>query len=65
MLALRGTSCQDGGGALDTASFTGLARAHVLYGTGRYSQASGRAIATFTEDAANHHRLTLIGRISR
>ena len=65
VLALRGTSCQDGGGPLDAASFTALARARVVYGTGRYAGASGRGLATFAEDAANHHRLTLIGRLTR
>ena len=55
-LAVAGDSCQDGAGPLDAASFTGLARF-----TGRY--ASGTA--SLTEDAANRHRMTLVGRIAR
>jgi len=65
VLGVRGVSCQDGSGPLETASFTGLAEFNVRYGTGRYAGASGRGQASFLEDAANHHRMTLIGRIAR
>ena len=60
-----GDSCQDGAGPLDAASFTGLARFTVRYGTGSYAHAYGSGQATFLEDAANHHRMTLVGRIAR
>jgi hypothetical protein len=65
ILGVRGVSCQDGSGPLETASFTGLAEFNVRYGTGRYAGASGGGQASFLEDAANHHRMTLIGRIAR
>jgi hypothetical protein len=65
ILGVRGVSCQDGSGPLETASFTGLAEFNVKYGTGRYAGASGSGQASFLEDAANHHRMTLIGRIAR
>jgi len=58
VLAVSGTSCQDGGGPLVGSSFTGLARFRVKHGYGR-----GGGMATFTEDAAHHHRMTLIGRV--
>jgi hypothetical protein len=64
VLAVAGDSCQDGAGPLPTASFTGLARFTVKHGSGRYARATGSGQATFTEDAANHHRMTLIGRIA-
>lgn len=63
-LAVSGDSCQDGAGALETASFTGLARFTVKRGTGRYARATGSGQATLTEDAGNHHRMTLVGRIA-
>ena len=63
VLAVSGDSCQDGAGPLDDASFTGLARFTVTYGTGSYAGATGGGLASFTEDAANHHRMTLVGRI--
>ena len=65
VLDVSGHSCQDGAGPLDAASFTGLARFTVRYGTGSYAHASGSGQATFLEDAANHHRMTLVGRIAR
>ena len=65
VLGVRGVSCQDGSGPLETASFTGLAEFNLRYGTGRYAGASGSGQASFLEDAANHHRMTLIGRIAR
>lgn len=65
VLAVSGDSCQDGGGPLDTASFIALARFKVKYGTGRYARATGSGHATFSEDAARHHRMTLVGRIRR
>jgi hypothetical protein len=60
VLAVSGTSCQDGGGPLQGSSFTGLARFRVKHGYGR-----GGGVATFTEDAAHHHRMTLIGTVKR
>jgi hypothetical protein len=65
VLAVAGDSCQDGSGPLTAASFTGLAEFTVKYGTGRYAGATGRGLASFTEDAANHHHTTLIGRLAR
>jgi hypothetical protein len=64
VLAIAGDSCQDGAGPLEAASFTGLARFTVVRGTGDYARATGDGQASFTEDAANHHRMTLVGRIS-
>jgi hypothetical protein len=63
-LAVSGDSCQDGAGPLDSAAFTGLARFTVKRGTGVYSRATGAGLASLSEDAANHHRITLIGRIT-
>jgi hypothetical protein len=65
VLALDGDSCQDGKGDVKTASFTGLARFVVAYGTGRYAHATGAGIGTFVEDAADREHMTLIGRIAR
>ena len=65
VLAVAGNSCQDGSGPVTASSFTGLARFKVRYGTGSYAGASGAGLASFSEDAADHDRLTLIGRISR
>jgi hypothetical protein len=59
VLGVYGDSCQDGTG------FSGLARFAVKRGTGRYAHAHGSGIASLTEDAAKHHRITLIGRIGR
>jgi hypothetical protein len=64
VLGVAGDSCQDGGGPLPEASFTGLAQFTVKHGTGRYARATGSGQATFSEDAANQHRMTLIGRIA-
>ena len=36
----------------------------VKHGTGRYARATGSGRATFSEDAANRHRMTLVGRIA-
>jgi hypothetical protein len=63
VLAVDGDSCQDGAGPLEGASFTGLVEFAVKYGTGTYAGAYGSGLATFSEDAAKHHRMTLIGRI--
>jgi hypothetical protein len=63
-LVVSGDSCQDGSGPLPDASFTGLARFRVTHGTGKYARATGRGLATFTEDAANRHLMTLVGRIA-
>lgn len=65
VLAIDGDSCQDGAGDVTTSSFTGLARFAVKHGTGAYATASGEGLASFSEDAADHDRMTLIGRISR
>jgi len=65
VLAIAGDSCQDGAGDPTTSSFTGLARFKVKYGTGIYAGARGNGLASFAEDAADHDRMTLIGRISR
>ena len=65
VLDVSGDSCQDGAGPLDAASFTGLARFTVRYGTGSYAHAHGSGDATFLEDAAKHHRMTLVGHIAR
>jgi hypothetical protein len=64
-LAIWGDSCQDGAGNPAQSSFTGVARFAVVHGTGAYAHAHGRGVATFLEDAADHERVTLIGRISR
>ena len=63
VLAVSGDSCQDGAGPLEAASFTGLAQFTVVRATGSYSGATGSGLASFSEDAANHHRMTLIGRV--
>jgi hypothetical protein len=63
VLAVLGDSCQDGGGPLTGASFTGLAQFTVKYATGSYAGAGGTGLASFTEDAAHHHRMTLVGRL--
>jgi hypothetical protein len=60
-----GHSCQDGGGPVASSAFTGVARFELRSGTGRYAHASGRGLATFAEDAAKHHRMTLVGHIRR
>ena len=56
---------QDGAGPVTAASFTGVAGFKVTHGTGRYAKAHGRGLATFSEDAADHDRMTLVGRIAR
>jgi hypothetical protein len=63
VLSVSGDSCQDGAGPLQDASFTGLAQFSVTYATGSYAGAVGSGLATFSEDAANHHRITLVGRV--
>ena len=45
-------------------SSTGFARFAVQAGTGRYAGARGSGVASLAEDAANHHRITLIGRVA-
>jgi hypothetical protein len=64
-LGVTGDSCQDGAGPLTAASFTGLARFTVKRATGSYAGATGSGLASFTEDAFKHHRMTVIGRIAR
>jgi hypothetical protein len=65
VLAVSGDSCQDGAGNPQTASFTGLARFAVKYGSGKYARAHGAGLASFLEDAADQDRMTLIGHITR
>jgi hypothetical protein len=65
VLAVFGDSCQDGAGNPQTSSFTGLAHFVVKHGTGSYGGARGSGLASFSEDAADRDRMTLIGRISR
>jgi hypothetical protein len=64
-LSVAGNSCQDGTGNPATSSFTGLARFTVEHGTGAYTKATGSGLASFLEDASDHDRMTLIGRIAR
>jgi hypothetical protein len=64
VLRVTGDSCQDGAGPVTAASFTGLARFTVEYGTGSHAGARGNGIAVFSEDASDHDRMTLIGRLS-
>ena len=45
-------------------SSTGFARFAVQAGTGRYAGARGSRVARLAEDAANHHRITLVGRVA-
>jgi hypothetical protein len=63
VLDVAGDSCQDGAGPLADASFTGLAQFLVAHATGSYAGATGSGIASFSEDAAHHHRMTLVGRV--
>jgi hypothetical protein len=62
VLALRGHSCQDGAHDPTTSAFTTVARFTVERGAGRYADARGTGILASAEDAADHDRLTLIGR---
>jgi hypothetical protein len=64
-LAIWGDSCQDGAGDPTKSSFTGLTRFAVVHGTGAYAKARGAGTATFLEDADDHERVTLIGRIAK
>jgi hypothetical protein len=64
-LAVWGDSCQDGAGDPTQSSFTGLSRFAVVHGTGAYARAKGFGTATSLEDADDHERVTLIGRIAR
>jgi hypothetical protein len=64
-LAIFGDSCQDGAGNPATSSFTGLAHFIVKHATGSYHGARGYGTASFSEDAADHDRMTLIGHIAR
>jgi hypothetical protein len=65
VLAVWGDSCQDGTGDPRTSSFTGLAGFVVKDGTGAYAKATGYGLMHSSEDANDHDRMTLIGRISR
>lgn len=65
VLALYGDSCQDGAGDPRSSSFTGVAHFVVKSGTGAYAKTRGGGLASFSEDAADHDRMTVIGRITR
>ena len=65
VLALDGDSCQDGAGDVTTSSFTNVARFVVKYGSGKFAHTRGKGLATFSEDAADHERMTLVGHITR
>ena len=65
VLAVFGDSCQDGAGNPMTSSFTGLARFSVKHGSGAYANARGAGLATFSEDATDRDRMTLVGHITR
>jgi hypothetical protein len=65
VLALDGDSCQDGPGPVTEAAFTNVAEFTVKHGTGTFAKARGSGIASFSEDASDRERMTLIGRISR
>ena len=65
VLAVSGDSCQDGAGPPPASSFTGLGHFVVMQATGSYAGAWGYGLATFAEDAADHDRMTLVGRIWR
>jgi hypothetical protein len=64
VLAVRGDSCQDGAGDVTTSSFTTVARFTVADGTGKYADARGSGNFASAEDAADHDRMTVVGRIS-
>jgi hypothetical protein len=64
VLALQGDSCQDGSGDVRTSSFTTVARFTVADGTGTYAHATGSGTFTSAEDAADHDRMTIVGRIA-
>ena len=65
VLGIDGDSCQDGAGDPTTSSFTGLAQFTVRHGTGTYAGATGSGLASFSEDANDNDRMTMIGRITR
>jgi hypothetical protein len=65
VLALSGDSCQDGAGDPTKASFTTVTRFKVKHATGAYAGTRGGGVASFSEDAADHEHVTLIGRIRR
>ncbi len=65
VLGIDGDSCQDGAGDPTTSSFTGLAQFTVRHGTGTYAGATGSGLGSFSEDANDNDRMTLIGRITR
>ena len=65
VLAVAGDSCQDGAGPPPLSTFTGLAEFVVKKGTGKFAGYRGSGLATFAEDAADHDRMTLVGRITR
>jgi hypothetical protein len=64
-VSVSGDSCQDGAGPPSSSSFTGLARFTIKRARGSYAGLTGSGLATFSEDAAKHHHMTLIGRLYR
>jgi hypothetical protein len=64
-IVVRGDSCQDGAGNPATSSFTATGMFAIKYGTGAYAKAHGGGLFTSSEDANDHERMTLIGRITR
>jgi hypothetical protein len=65
VIGIRGDSCQDGNGDLTQSSFTGVTEFVVKHGSGVYAKARGSGVATFSEDASDRERMTLIGTIYR
>ena len=65
VIGLRGDSCQDGSGDLTQSSFTGLTEFVVKHGSGVYAKTRGSGVASFSEDASDRERMTLIGTIYR
>jgi hypothetical protein len=64
-VAVAGDSCQDGAGNPATSSFTATGVFAIKSGTGAYAKAHGGGLFTSTEDANDHERMTLMGRIAR
>jgi hypothetical protein len=54
-----------GAGTPNRLVFAGVARFTIKRATGSYAGLTGSGLASFSEDAAKHHRMTLTGRLSR
>jgi hypothetical protein len=65
VIGIRGDSCQDGNGDVTQSSFTGVTEFVVKHGSGVYANTRGSGVATFSEDASDRERMTLIGTIYR